>query len=306
MSKGRKVLFRMLFLLMSIILIYSLLLFHAHYRSPKEEFINYDTNNPFITNKTLIAAHRLGLRDDSEESMIAIESSLLAGADILELDIHLTKDKSLILLHDKTFDRTTDNKDSLCPEDLYLEQIKSFNIISSSAESLKVLTLDEVFDYCENKDVKYIIEIKSKGEEGKEALDILYKKLVERNLLDRVIFGTFDNEVTEYCTKSYPDIIRSASIKEALEFYIAALINKKDYEPPCSVLQIFYGKPYYKFGVNLATSRVINYAHKHNMAIQYWTVNEDDEINYLLDSKADCIITDNVKRATELRDKLLN
>ncbi len=42
------------------------------------------------------------------------------------------------------------------------------------------------------------------------------------------------------------------------------------------------------------------------MAIQYWTVNEDDEINYLLDSKADCIITDNVKRATELRDKLLN
>ena len=159
MRQGRKVLFRMLFLLMSIILIYSLLLFHAHYRSPKEEFINYDTNNPFITNKTLIAAHRLGLRDDSEESMLAIESSLLAGADILELDIHLTKDKSLILLHDKTFDRTTDNKDSLCPEDLYLEQIKSFNIISSSAEGLKVLTLDEVFDYCENTDVKYIIEI---------------------------------------------------------------------------------------------------------------------------------------------------
>ncbi|MDD5973532.1 MAG: glycerophosphodiester phosphodiesterase family protein, partial [Spirochaetales bacterium] len=90
----------------------------------------------------------------------------------------------------------------------------------------------------------------------------------------------------------------------AIEFYIAALFNKKDYQKPCSVLQVFYGKPYYKFGINLATAKVINYAHSQDMAIQYWTVNEDDEIEYLIKAGADAVITDNVKRAVEIKSNL--
>ena len=299
MSKKRKNL-KFLFPLLILAIIYSLLLFHAHYRSPKEAFINYQTNNPFISDETLIAAHRLGGGDETEESIKALESALLSGAEILELDIHLTKDNNLILLHDENFNRTTDNKDNLRPEDMTIAEIKELNLISNSEDNLKVLTLDEVFDYCDEKEIRYIIEIKSKQKEGEIALDILYRKLVERNLLDKVIFGTFDKELTKYCCINYPNIIRSASIGEALEFYLAALINKKNYEPPCSVLQVFYGKKYYKYGVNLATARVINYAHRHNIAIQYWTVNNDDEIRYLIDAHADAIITDNVKRAKEL------
>lgn len=301
MSKKRKA-EKILFLLSIVAIIYFLLLFHALYKSPKEAFIDYQTTNPFIGEKTLIAAHRLGGGDETEESIKALESAILSGAEILELDIHLTKDNNLILLHDENFNRTTDNKDNLRPEDMTLSEIKKLNLITdSSDDELKVLTLDEVFDFITDKSIRYIIEIKSKKEEGIKALDILYQKIKERDLLDKVIFGTFDKELTKYCGAKYPLLIRSASIGEAIEFYFAALIDKKDYKPPCSVLQVFYGKDYYKFGLNLATARVINYAHKHDMAIQYWTVNEDDEINYLLDANADAIITDNVKMAVELK-----
>ena len=119
-----------------------------------------------------------------------------------------------------------------------------------------------------------------------------------------MIFGTFKNEITEYASYTYPDLIRSASIKEALEFYIAALCGKKNYEPPVSVLQVFYGKQYFKFGVNLATSRVINYAHSHNMAIQYWTVNEEEDIEYLLSVGADGIMTDYVEMAMGIKGRM--
>ena len=40
------------------------------------------------------------------------------------------------------------------------------------------------------------------------------------------------------------------------------------------------------------------------MAIQYWTVNEDDEIEYLIKAGADAVITDNVKRAVEIKSNL--
>ena len=84
-----------------------------------------------------------------------------------------------------------------------------------------------------------------------------------------------------------------------LSFSIAALLGLKDYEPPCTVLQVFYGKPYVRYGVNLATARVINYAHEHGMAIQYWTVNDEEDIRYLKSVGADAIITDYVKLASE-------
>ena len=123
-------------------------------------------------------------------------------------------------------------------------------------------------------------------------MDILYNTLIERDILDRVIFGTFNGEISEYASENYPDLIRSASIKEVVEFYIAALLGRKGYEPPVKVLQVFYGKKYFKFGVNLATSRVINYAHSHNMAIQYWTINDENEMRHLIELGCDCIMTD--------------
>lgn len=308
---------RVLIILLTLLIIYLLLFIYALYRSPKEDFIEYQTTNPFITDSTLIAAHRLGGGDEPEETKRALISCIESGADIIELDIHLTKDKNLILLHDETLDRTTDSeyvfkRKGVRPEELNVKEIKQLNgakgfidaHYDSVPDDLRVMLLDEVFDLTESKDIRFIIEIKSKKEEGKIALDILYQKLKERNLLDRVIFGTFDKELTKYCSATYPDINRSASIKEAIEFYFAALFNIKNYQKPCSVLQVFYGKEYYKYGINLATAKVINYAHSQDMAIQYWTVNEDDEIEYLIKAGADAVITDNVKRAVEIKSNL--
>ena len=307
-------------------LIYALLSFHARWRSNPLSIKTYTTDNAFIFNTTMIVGHRMGGGDAPEESLMAIELCLKGESvpDVLELDLHFTKDKRLVLLHDDTLDRTTDSfyvfgKEGLRPEELTLEELKKLNIGVSFVDkdgntpykdlhgddvpdNLRILTLEEFLDYTQNRgDFKYIIEIKNGGEEGKEALDILYNTLIKRDILDRVIFGTFNGEISEYASENYPDLIRSASIKEVVEFYIATLLGRKGYEPPVKVLQVFYGKKYFKFGVNLATSRVINYAHSHNMAIQYWTINDEDEIRYLLSIGADWIMTDYVEKAFEIK-----
>lgn len=316
-------------IVLAVAVIYSFLMIHARWRSNPAKINTYDTDNPFIVNGSLIVGHRMGGGDAPEESLMALEMCLSGNdvPDVLEMDLHITKDGRLVLLHDDTLDRTTDSrfvfgKEGLKTEDLTLEELKKLNIGVSFVDkdgaypykdlhgenvpdTLRILTLEEFLDYSLSRgDFRYIIEIKNGGEEGKRALDILYATIKERNLLDRVIFGTFKNEITEYASSTYPDLIRSASIKEALEFYIAALCGKKNYEPPVSVLQVFYGKQYFKFGVNLATSRVINYAHSHNMAIQYWTVNEEEDIEYLLSVGADGIMTDYVEKAMGIKGRM--
>ena len=57
-----------------------------------------------------VVAHRADWRYAPENSLAAIESSIRLGADVVELDVQKTKDGQLILMHDKTLDRTTTGK----------------------------------------------------------------------------------------------------------------------------------------------------------------------------------------------------
>lgn len=100
-------------------------------------------------------------------------------------------------------------------------------------DELRILSLDEVLDYLTSAgDYRYIIEIKDGGEVGLAAADQLYATLNERNLLDRVIVGSFRDEVADYITANYPDMHRSASPAEVVQFYFAALTGKTDSPAP--------------------------------------------------------------------------
>ena len=159
-------------------------------------------------------------------------------------------------------------------------------------DDLKILRVEDILDYLMSQgDFDYIIEIKNGGDLGKKGVDILYPILEERGLLDSVIFGTFKEEISLYVDENYPNLKRSATIKEVLSFYFAALRNDKDFEANYIALQIPYNMPW-RIAGNLATAKVINYAHSHNIAVQYWTINDEKQLQYLASVGADCIMTD--------------
>ena len=132
------------------------------------------------------------------------------------------------------------------------------------------------------------------------AADQLYATLKARALLDRVIIGSFRDEVAAYITANYPDVHRSASPDEVVQFYFAALIGKKDFTCSYDVLQLPFGDAESSFGINLGTTTVINFAHAHDLAIQYWTVNAEEDIQYLASVGADALITDYPDRAAKI------
>ena len=65
-----------------------------------------DPNNKEIT----VVAHRADWRYAPENSIAAIKRSIKQGVDVVEVDIQKTKDGKIILMHDKTIDRTTTGK----------------------------------------------------------------------------------------------------------------------------------------------------------------------------------------------------
>lgn len=90
-----------------------------------------------------VVAHRADWRFAPENSLAAIESSIRLGADVVELDVQKTKDGQLILMHDKTLDRTTTGKGKVA--EWTLDSIRALRLKNGAALRTKhrVPTLEE-------------------------------------------------------------------------------------------------------------------------------------------------------------------
>lgn len=78
------------------------------------------------TKNILVSAHRCGWRNSPENSIQSLKECIAGGIDIAEFDLKKTKDGVLIVMHDKTIDRTTNGKGK--PEDYTLKEIKKFRL----------------------------------------------------------------------------------------------------------------------------------------------------------------------------------
>ena len=297
------------------------------YTGEAEDYFGGEANPYISADGAMVSAHRAGSLVAPENTLhafeLGIEEATTGGykVDIWEFDLHITADEQLILLHDHTLDRTSDSeqvfgvKDAR-PEDYTLAELKKLNMgynFELNGEypfrdltpeqvtdaGLDVCTLGDVLDYMESDEARaaapdgrfsYIIEIKNSGKLGERAADLLYAELASRGLLPYVVFGTFNQNVSDYVDARYPDMLRSSSICEVLDFWLAYLTGadlSKRGVGYCA-LQI----PYSSSISFLGTRGLIEYAHKYNIAVQYWTINEEEDMRHLQSIGADCIMSD--------------
>ncbi len=311
----KRILIAILIIIVVLVAVAAGMYFH---RSSPENVEKYDTTNPFICEKAQIAAHRSGAGILPENTLMALRECVENedyNPDVFEFDLHMTADGVPVLLHDESLDRVADSvyvfgEEGVTPGDKTYEELRQLNMGAGFTaddgstpykdlhgedvpDELKILSLDDALGYLtEAGDYRYVIEVKDPGEVGMKCVDILYDTLVKYDIVDRVAFGSFNGEVSDYKDEAYPDFIRGAHASEVLDFYISAMLDKDDFSPTFGVLQIPFANAKESKYVNLGTTTVINYAHKHNIAVQYWTIDEQEDMEYLISIGADCIMTD--------------
>lgn len=295
-----------------------------------------DSDNPYISEylDPDISAHRSGAGIAPQNTLMAFENIIenqdSINVDTLEFDVQITADGELILLHDLTYDGTSNAVEAFGKENVYASSItfEEAQVLNMGENfkgngdypyrglrgddipyNLRVVTCDTVIDYieanCGDKEYNYVIEIKSIGSNGKKAVDRLYEIITERNLENKVIWSTFAPGVSGYMEKNYPEISRTADAVEAIQFYFYFRMDWElsDVSPSYVALQIPYGSSALDNLINLGTREMINYAHKNNIALQYWTINSEEEVMTLTKNGADCIMTDYPQMANEAVEK---
>lgn len=171
---------------------------------------------------------------------------------------------------------------------------------------LGIATVERLFGlfYNSHPDLLFIVEIKDEGERGKEACRILSETLdAYPNYRDRIVVGTFHDEIEEELKTNYSDLYGGAPTGTAARFVITQMLrvnifDKSDF----ACLQI---PTSYDLGitVNLDKETYIRRAHRRNIAVQYWTINDEETMRELIALGCDCIMTDNPALLKQVLDE---
>lgn len=289
-------------------------------------------DNPFVVGEDalpMIAAHRGGGDNNPENTMLAFREAVnTIGVDIIESDLYLTKDGYLVYNHDAYIDETCningdlslDEVEALCEQeenrhyiqDMTLAQLEQYNfgyyfedeneeriyqnVTDLEAAGLQIATVDKLFAefYESHPDLLFIVEIKNSGELGYEACRILSETLDQYpEYRDQIVVGTFHDEIEQELKTNYADLLRGAPTGTARQFVLTQFLGVNLFDNSnFACLQI---PTSYDVGIEIDLDKktLIQRAHRRNIAVQYWTINDADEMRELIELGCDCIMTDN-------------
>ena len=289
-------------------------------------------NNPFVVGKgnlPMIAAHRGGTLNNPENTLLAFREAVWTyQVDAIESDLYMTKDGVLVYNHDGYIDETCDiNGDIPHPDvikkcnikrnrhyikDMTIDELRQYNfgyyftddsgeriykdVTDVEAAGLQIATVEQMFEefYTTNPDLLFIVEIKDSGKTGIEAVSKLNEVLKSYpDYIDNVVVCSFHREIEKELEKNYPHLMRGASIAGAAGFVLSQFMGLNLFSRSsftCLQLPLSYDLKVTKIRLDFNT--IIRRAHRKNIAVQYWTVNDADEMRHLIDMGVDCIITD--------------
>lgn len=239
-------------------------------------------------------AHRGASARAPENTLEAFRLAVEAAASGLELDVHLTRDGEVVVIHDPTVDRTTDGSGAVAG--MTLDEVRRLDTGYSFSpdggqtfpyrgRGVRIPTLAEVYeefpDTCVNADIK---EAQPGAEEA--VLSVIQDAAAE----GRTLVASTDHAVLRRFRKVSGGLISTgASRREIAAFYASSRLHLEALVSPAyEALQV----PVEHRGIKLVTPRFVRAAHSRGVRVDVWTINDAAEMRRLLDLGVDVIMTD--------------
>lgn len=148
--------------------------------------------------ETIIFAHRGLPVKFAENSLEGFRYAAKHGAEGVEFDVHMTKDKVPVVMHDEEIDRTTDGSGYI--KDYTLNEIRKFHLKNGEP----VPMLRELFEILQDKDLYINLEFKTNKIHDKEIEAIVLALVKEYHFVHPIIFSSFNYQTLKNCQQIDP------------------------------------------------------------------------------------------------------
>lgn len=253
--------------------------------------------------RALNIAHQGGKKIRPAHTMIAYEQALEDGVDVLEFDVHSTKDGVLVVMHDDTVDATTDGTGAI--KEMTFAEIReldaAYRFTTDGGETFpyrgmghQVPALEEVLQAFP--DMPYVIEIKQKTP---SIIDPLVTMIEKHGVTAQTIGASFDHETILALREAAPEMDTAMSEQEGFTFFLVSSAEELDpnYVPPAEFLHV----PPERAGIMVLHDNFVPTAHALGLKVHVWTINDTEEMRSLIeDLDVDGIFTDDVAALTQV------
>jgi glycerophosphoryl diester phosphodiesterase len=252
-------------------------------------------DHPYYADRpeVMVIAHQGGNHLWPDNTLFAFQNALDLGVDVLEMDLHITSDNVLVIIHDETVDRTTDGSGEV--EQMTLAEIKALDAAyrwtrddgatyPHRGQGISIPTLEEIFQAFPGQ--RMTIEIKKTERSMAAPLCAMIRKY---NMQNRVLVASFHDERMAEFRAECPEVATSSARQETTIFvlltkaWLGGLVS-----PEFQSLQV----PRASSGITVMTPGFVRAAHARNLKVEPWTINDPEEMKLYLDWGVDGIITD--------------
>lgn len=140
-----------------------------------------------------IWGHRGASGEAPENTLEAFELAIKQGADGIELDVHLSKDGEIVVIHDEYIERTSNGNGRVCDFDLLELKELNFNNRNSRFKCADIPTLEEVFELIKPTHLTVNIEMKNSLIEYEGLEEKCLSLTAKKGMEDRVIYSSFNH-----------------------------------------------------------------------------------------------------------------
>jgi glycerophosphoryl diester phosphodiesterase len=248
---------------------------------------------------TRIAAHRGGAALWPENSLLAFASAIALGSDLLELDVHLTRDRAVAVIHDATLERTTDGTGPVAS--LTAADLRRLRLRGPGADltAEHVPSLDDVLALvvASPTPVGLLVEVKESATgaryDGLE--EVILAALARAGLQARATVMAFNPEMIARGRALAPRARTTLLVaRDAVERAGARPEQTVDWAIAAGVTDL-------SLEYTLANERVVAAARAASLSLGVWTVNDPTAIRRMLDLGVDIVTTDRPDLAKRLQ-----
>lgn len=240
---------------------------------------------------TKIFAHRGASAYAPENTVEAFALAMEQGADGIELDVQMTKDGQVVVIHDEIIDRVSDGTGAV--RDYTLEELKKFHFSNhmENYENAAIPTLKEVLDLIKSSNMLLNIELKT-GIYWYPNLEEKTMELVkEAGMEDRVIYSSFNH----YSIKK---ILELDSHAECAFLYSDVILNVDKYAKNAGVCGL------HPAVYHLKMAEFLKEYQESGLKVRVWTVNKKEDMERFIKADLEAVITNYPDKALEIRNAL--
>lgn len=236
-----------------------------------------------------VIAHRGLSIDCVENTLSAFRAAVDAGADLLETDVHLSKDGVVIVAHDPDLARVAGRPGLV--SDFTAQELRSMDLgygegFPTLAEVLAALPQE-----------KFNIDLKIPS-----VVDAFVDVVTQLGALERILVASFDESTRQHAVARLPGVVSSATAGHIIEGRLRSWLGlpKAGWSLPPAVkaLQI----PPTRYGLALVTPSLLRMAHARGLEVHVWTINDPSDMTRLLKMGVDGIVTDRCDLARAIVD----